>query len=283
MDDERTLALAWHWLQTDRPDRCLEVLDGADPTDPQVRLLRAWALSGLERWADAEAAARSGLADDPGSVELRRVLAHALTGSGRLKEAAEVLASTVADAPEDVDVRAQLAANLVARRLREESQRAVEALAALEPGSARVARLRAHWHLEFGRREDARRHVLEALEVDPADPQARAMLGELTARSGDVAGVGHLRRAALDDFGDRSTVARARQAGVLDRYPGRLLLPALRVHPGWAAAGCFVLLWVSARVFVVGDAVVGGAMLAVTLLLVGWLAVAHAVAVWVLD
>jgi hypothetical protein len=119
--------------------------------------------------------------------------------------------------------------------------------------------------------------------VDPADPQARALLGELTARSGDVAGVGHLRRAALDDFGSRSTVARARQAGALDRYPGRLLLPALRVHPGWAAAGCFVLLWVSARVFVVGDAVVGGAMLALTLLLVVWLAVAHAVAVWVLD
>ncbi|MEH3067579.1 MAG: tetratricopeptide repeat protein [Aeromicrobium erythreum] len=281
--DERTHTLAWHWLQTDRPDRCLEVLDGADPTDPQVQLLRAWALSGLERWVDAEAVARSGLAQDPGSVELRRVLAHALTGAGRLKEAADVLASVVADAPEDVAVRAQLAANLVARRFREESQRAIEALAALAPGSARVALLRAHWHLEFGRREDARRHVLEALEVDPADPQARALLGELTARSGDVAGVGHLRRAALDDFGSRTTVARARQAGVLDRYPGRLLLPALRVHPGWAAAGCFVLLWVSARVFVVGDAVVGGAMLAVTLLLVVWLAVAHAVAVWVLD
>lgn len=281
--DERTVSLARHWLQTDRPDRCLEVLDGADPTDPQVLLLRAWALSRLERWDDAESVARSGLAGDPGSVELRRVLAHALTGRGRLREAAEVLASAVADAPEDVEVRAQLAANLVVRRFEDESARAIDALAALVPGSGRVALLRAHWHLEFGRREDARRHVLEALEVDPADPQARALLGDLTARSGDAQGVDHLRRAALDDFGSRSTVARARQAGVLSRYPGRLLLPALRVHPGWAAAGCFVLLWVSARVFVVGDAVVGGLMLAVSLVLVVWLAVAHAVAVWVLD
>lgn len=121
-----------------------------EPSSAFAFVAKASALMGLSRHAEAETAAREALAIDPDNSSAGNILSHALRVQGKRAENEERIASMLARDPEDDDNHCA-----------------------------------AGWQaLQSGKREEAQKHFMEALRLNPGNNLAReGMLEAFKARS----------------------------------------------------------------------------------------------------
>ena len=203
------LVLARHDLARGRPDQALTALErvtGPELETEEFWSLRARALYGLRRWADAIETAQTGLERNPGNFELLDALALAQLEGGKKKGALETIDSAIAMYPESAVLHAHRA--LVPARSARKSFRvasfkkaraAAEEALRLDPHCQAGLRTRA---LIAGLARDRRasEYGSEVLSLEPDDERAHVVAGLARARSGDLSGAGqhYLEAARLD-------------------------------------------------------------------------------------
>lgn len=240
--------LASHWLREGRPDRALQELDrlGSVRGVPDHTLvLRSAALLLLRRFPEAAAAARRGLAVHPDHLDLLELLVAAEWALGNLAQAERALLRAIDVEPSAVLLAryAMLAAHAgqldKAERLVEEARAEDLEEPLVTSAYTRVAYLK-------GDDREAAERARAALQLDPEDAVAHALMGSIALERGDVgSGARHLRTAANLRPGDHGLERDAEEVAVL-RHPALAPLRLIgRFGAGkiWIAAigGAFLL------------------------------------------
>jgi len=144
------LALARHYLELDRHQPALDALARASDDalgDPEYWLVRAEALRGLDRPAEAVDAARRGLELDPDDWILLDVLALGHIDNRRYHEAERALSTAIELAPDNATLHAHqaltfaLGKNLRAARLADRSRAESRTGRGQRPARARSGRI----------------------------------------------------------------------------------------------------------------------------------------------
>jgi tetratricopeptide (TPR) repeat protein len=220
------LVLARHYLRLDQFERVLEALDNvtaAELDDAEVWRIRAGALHGLRRHAEAVEAAKNGLARRPDDVVLLDQLALSAFESGKRGNAHEALARALELAPDEALLHAHRAIFLarttqrfrIGRKRLKEATASAELAASLAPESLQVLRIRALVASLAGDRR-AQAYEQELLALDPDDKDSRLVSGTVSARSRDIgAALGHYVEAARIDPSDRRTAWLGRRSRTL--------------------------------------------------------------------
>lgn len=212
------LALAWHWLQIQRPDRALDELSrihGDLAVTRDAFLIRSAALYEMERYAEACAAAQTGLGQLGPDPALLGVFGSALRALGRYEEAERALLDGLAVDPTDVRLLCLYARLCLDVGQVDKAERLVELAASHDPREEMVIRLRGLVAYARGRDREALAHGREALAADPDDIDNRALFGLFAAGRGDVDGAHRsFRVAAASDPGNAELVEVAREARV---------------------------------------------------------------------
>ncbi|HKD32034.1 MAG TPA: tetratricopeptide repeat protein [Gaiellaceae bacterium] len=170
-----TLALARRYVDLDRPESALEVLErarGEDLEDTEFWAIRAKSLPQLERSSESAEAAENGLEHDPEDVELLDLLALAHLQADRYGEASRVLTKALELAPDEPILLAHKA--LASARLGafEVAQELIARAMRVAPDSVPVLRTRAQVAF-LASAERAFEYVDELLEADPEDEAGR--------------------------------------------------------------------------------------------------------------
>ena len=219
------LVLARHYLRLDQFERVLEALENvtaSDLDDVEVWRIRAGALHGLRRHAEAVEAAKNGLARKPDDVVLLDQLALSAFESGKRRSAHQALARALELAPDDALLHAHRAIFLARtrsfrtghKRLKEATESA-ELAARLAPESLQVLRIRAFVASLAG---DRRAHAYEQqlLALDPDDKNSHLVSGAVSARSRNIdAALRHYVEAARIDPSDHRTAWLGRRSRTL--------------------------------------------------------------------
>lgn len=243
---QRNLALATHWLEVGRPERCLEVTEQAPPDAtklPRLYAVRAAALLELDRSEEASRAAHEGLsidAEDPGLLEL---LAIASLRQGHLAAAERALLDALRLEPKDGILLARYAL-VVARAGQLEKARALITRARESspeaPYVGKVASLIAY--LE-GDDRAALSLGTETLARDPEGTGIHALMGAYLLERGDVGrATQHHLIAASRSPGDTEVVDLGRQAKYLKHPLMRPMWLIERVGPAKVWLGSLAMI-----------------------------------------
>lgn len=197
--DGQTLALARHWLEVGRPERCLDVLRAGGDTagTPGAFELRTAALLDLDRDADAAAQARAGLAIDADNTRLLTMLGIACRSTGDFAAGEQALLSALRSEPEDAWILGQYALLLVTAGRLDKAKRVAEAASRVDPEQSVVRYARSVIAHVEGRDGDAAEIARQTLADNPEDLDSHALLGTYSLGEGRVAtGADHWRTAA---------------------------------------------------------------------------------------
>ncbi|HVZ71288.1 MAG TPA: tetratricopeptide repeat protein [Polyangia bacterium] len=216
--------------------------------DAYEHVARAYLYEEEERWEDAAVELQRALPLDDDAAEIRAELAELFVRVGRLDDAAEQVERSISTAPtvEGYLARAHLAAakrdrageldglrSAVGAALSDNDAEAIERTH-LELSDAEVGALDVAGALEtvrkletavpatikgrlqhaafawvFGELDDAEKALRGALDIEPADVDARLMLAELLAARGDVAGAKTIFEEAIERADDPLQIAEA--------------------------------------------------------------------------
>jgi tetratricopeptide (TPR) repeat protein len=169
-------------------------------------------------------ALRSAARDTPGPT-LRLAVAHALVNAGAEREALPLLESLRRDFPQDVQVRLGLARALLGLERMGDGEAVLREALALNPGDPEALKVLAVLALRRGEHGRARAYVVEALERDPFDEEARLLKAELEAA--DVPPPPSPRARALRPEFTAALLAALHRAGVACRRQAGALLVKL--------------------------------------------------------
>jgi tetratricopeptide (TPR) repeat protein len=220
------LVLARHYLQLDQFERVLEALENvtaAELDDAEVWRIRAGALHGLRRHAEAVGAAERGLARQPDDVVLLDQLALSAFECGKRRSAHQALARALELAPDDALLHAHRAIFLArttrsfrtGRKRFKEATASAELAVSLAPESLQVLRIRAFVASLAGDRR-APVYKQQLLALDPDDKSSRLVSGAVSARGRDIdAALGHYVEAARLDPSDHRTAWVGRRSRML--------------------------------------------------------------------
>jgi tetratricopeptide (TPR) repeat protein len=237
------LALALHYLDIEQPRRALEMLDRSenDLDEPEYWLLRARALVGVERHAEAIAAASAGLRLDPDDVELLHVNAVAQTGIGDLAAAERSLLAALRIAAEHPVLLAQYALLVARAGQLEKARRLLDEAERLDPSQPVVSYARGVIAYLSGNDKEASKHADVMLADDPEESSALAFRGAVLAERGSTREARrHFEAAARLDPSDARVVRAARETRFATHPLLWPLLPLQRFGPakvwlGWIA------------------------------------------------
>lgn len=223
---DRGLRLARHYLDVDRPERALELLErleDVDLEDPAPWLLRGRALYGLGRFDDAARAAGEGLARDPELPPLLYLRCDCEERRGDLAAAERAILECLRLDPENPYALCRYAL-LVARAGQvDKAARLVDEASRIDPEHEGVRRCRMIVAYLQGRDEEAAQHGRGLLTANPDDAFVHHMLGHAMFQQGQVGdGSRHLVHAARLEPDDSDLVDAAREARVASHW---LLLP----------------------------------------------------------
>lgn len=231
-EDADPLALARHYGEIGRHQAVLDALAQADPyvlDDPESWLLRAEALRGLDRDAEAVVAAKRGLELDPEDISLLDALALSELGRDDLVNAKEALDAAIELEPDHPTLHAHLALTYARMHRFADARAEVNEALRLAPWSVGTLRIRAQ--VACLTEEEPRlvqAYVADLLEVAPDDPTGHAILGTLAANKKDFRAAAHaFAEAARIDPSRHDIVDTAREARV---YAHPVLAP---VRPVW--------------------------------------------------
>jgi tetratricopeptide (TPR) repeat protein len=125
--------------------------------------------------AHAEQTLRAGIAAAPEVGVLHHALGLSLVRTGRTAEALEALQRAAALAPEDARIVYTHGVALHSTNRVGEAVRVLGDALQRHPGNREILFALASFHRDAGNREEALRYAEQLLEIDPADPQARAL------------------------------------------------------------------------------------------------------------
>jgi tetratricopeptide (TPR) repeat protein len=224
------LALARHYADIDHHQAALDALQRApaeDLEDPEYWLIRAEALRGLERYADAVESARRGLAIDPEDIALLDALALGELDQDHFDAAEKALTAALELEPDLPILWGHLALTLARAGKVNGAFRMVGKAMELAPDDVGVLRVRAQVAF-LAEDPTAAEYVADLLERAPEDQTAHVLNGLLIARRKDyVPAARALAEAARLDPSSRDVAHVARETGIL-AHP--LLAP---VRPIW--------------------------------------------------
>lgn len=183
------LALAEHYLEVSRPDRCLEVLaDAGDDAaeNPAAWLLRSLALHELTRYDQARQAAESGLALAPDWPLLLMALGLAHREAGDLAEAERAFLAALRDDPENAAMLAEYALTVAEAGQLDKADQVLERAGTSDPTSTRV--MEARMQVAHLRGDDRAAEALSRtlLSSDAESPSGHLMQGLSRWKVGDV-------------------------------------------------------------------------------------------------
>ena len=181
MAEDKTLALARHYVEVDRAKDALAALERASGDElehTEFWLIRTEALLQLEQYRDAIEAAQSGLARDPEDISLLSALAIGQIELGEYDPADKTLAAALELDPDNSILHSQRAIGLARKGDFGAARAAVDDAMRIAPGWAPVLRARAQVAVLSGDR-NAARYVDEFLAEDPDDPVGHALKGNL--------------------------------------------------------------------------------------------------------
>lgn len=278
----RTLALADHWLQIGRPERCLEVLRSADEVGLTSRAfeLRTSALLELDRESEAAAEARAGLAAEPDNTTLLALLGIACRFTGDLAEGEQAFLSALQTDPENAWLLAQYALLLVTAGRIDKAKRVAEAAGRLDPDDSAVHLARGLVAHVEGRDAEASAIARQRLAQDPDDPHGHAAMAAFALAEGRIGPTAAHSRTAASIAPDADLVELAREGRVLAHplmVPMRLLY---RLGPAKAWLGAMAIIGVLTVAGLEGAAAVVAVMY-VSLAVYSWI-VPSLVRRWVL-
>lgn len=172
-----------------RPQRALEALsDDPDPTTVSWWWLRGVALRQLDRPAEAEDAARAGLALDPEFTPLYDVLAGSLADADKLTAAEQVYRAGLERDPEDTGLLFGYAGILALAGHQELAEQLWQRGAASDPNSVDAHLVRMSLRFFAGDDAGMKDAALQALAEDPHSHTALHGLGISLHAHGDFAG-----------------------------------------------------------------------------------------------
>lgn len=216
------LRLVWSWLERNRPEKALEELQKIwhlSATDVRPHMLRAMALSGLQRPAEAVEVIREGFAlHGPVGVYFS-IIGDALRRLGRLQEAESAYLEGLRYQPDDPDLLIGYARVCLDAGQAEKAAALVDRGAANDPEDRRLDTIRAEIAFALGKHDDMHRHTTKALADDPDDVVARTLHGASAQFTGDHdAAYRSLGRAAANAPGIEPLLEAARDARMI-RHP----------------------------------------------------------------
>jgi tetratricopeptide (TPR) repeat protein len=239
--------LAAHWLDVDRPDRALEELAraGSDALDdPEAHAIRAAALLGLHRDADASEAARAGLSIDPDNLRLLQLLATARWKVGDHSGAEEALLAALRQDPEHPVLLSRYALLVAEEGQLVKADELLVRAARVDPEGAAVQYVGAILAYLRADDSDAAKRGKALLAADPEHVAAHSFLGRLAAERGRTVAAGtHLRRAASLDPASPAHREAGREARVITHpalLPNRLVA---RFGPGKIWIGAIIVIF----------------------------------------
>ena len=183
------LARAQALLLTGRAEQALAelaTLPAADAISPAAASVRCHALVQLERWPEAVAAARAGLAAGGPDPALLYYLGRAEHESGHPQIAERALLDGLALAPGDVDLLCAYAHLCAANRQVDKAEKLVARAAALQPHAPVVYAARIQVAHARGDDRAAQRISREFVAEYPENPIAHALFGGTSAARGQV-------------------------------------------------------------------------------------------------
>jgi tetratricopeptide (TPR) repeat protein len=226
---DRTIALARHYVEIDRPQAALDALAVASDdelTDVEYWLLRAEALRELERSEEAVEAARLGLELDPDEYALLDALGLAELDRDRVDAALEALTAAVELEPEHPVLLAHLALALARANRFVDARAALARAMRVAPDDAHVLRVRAQVAF-LAEDAAAEPYVVQLLRKEPDDQTGHALRGALAARNHDyLPAAAAFAEAARIDPTERSVALAARESRIA-AHP--VLAPVRRV------------------------------------------------------
>jgi tetratricopeptide (TPR) repeat protein len=233
VSDDRTLALAEHYLRIDQPERALDALQrvqGDAFEDPRFWLTRARALRGVDRPGEAVAAAERGLALDPENPILLDVLCLAQLERGLLSDARRAIRAALELWPGEPDLLAHAAMVEAKDGQHEEARRLLAEAHAADPEAREVLNARGYAAFVRGDDREAAAEYRRMLEQDPESVAAHYMRGAALARTGEWGTAArHLREAAARAPADRQVADAARRLRALAHPLMRPLRPVARL------------------------------------------------------
>ncbi len=246
----KQLTIARHYLAVGQPARALAALDGLAGdalNDTLVSALRGQALYELDRYDEAAAIARAGLAHTPESIALLYLLCNCEAQLGDLAAAERAILSALRLDPEDPDLLCRYAHLVAMAGQLAKAERLVDEAARLDPDAPAVARARVA--LAYVRADDRAvdRQSRQLLMADPDDDYGHRMLGVAMANTGQMAPAArHLGVAVRLDPTDRELAEAARES----RLWAHPLLWPLRPLNSFSPARVYIWLGMIALVFV---------------------------------
>ena len=236
------LAGAEMLLMAGRPQEALAqlaTLPTSDAIGAEAVRLRCHALIQLERWPEAAAAARAGLAAGGPDPDLLRLLGRAERELGNLQVAERALLDGLALAPHDVELLCTYAQLCAASNQVDKAEKLVQRAAAEQPHAPIVYATRVQVAYARGDDKAAQRISREFIAEHPENPAAHALLGGMSAVRGQVGpAYDGLRQAAASAPGEQAWAEGAMEMRIA-KHPLMLpIRPILRFGPfrTWAVA-----------------------------------------------
>lgn len=219
MDRDPVMEAAWH-LEAGHPADALEALRDADAFDANAIALRARALTGVGRIAEAEEEARRGLELEPENVTLLEALAAAQFEHDPVAAEKTAVQALELD-PENERLLALHVLVLVRRQRFETAERVLSRLMSIAPDSETTQRVRAVFLADAYRSEgDAGVTAAgELLHEYPDDAYAHYLQGITLLNKKWWRGLWHLREAARLQPHDPLLVETARVMGAWYAWP----------------------------------------------------------------
>jgi tetratricopeptide (TPR) repeat protein len=234
--DLRALHLAWHYLETDRPQRALDVVHGLTSIQSFAEepcAIRVQALLDLERFRDARNAAAQGLEQTPESTMLLGLVARCEAELGNLAAAERAVLQALRLEPEDVSRLCQYADLCARAGDLAKAERLVERATRIAPESPAVLGTRAKLAYLSGDNQRLLADSARLLEDDPESVAGHAFRGVALADQGGVAGAErHMSQVAATLPADGDAAAAAREVRVAAHWLMWPLRPLQRYSPG---------------------------------------------------
>ncbi|MBI3252345.1 MAG: tetratricopeptide repeat protein [Candidatus Omnitrophica bacterium] len=159
-----------------------ETLD-AEPSRVEARLSLAEILSWQGRYDESIAQYQKVLDAEPDNERARQKLAGVYLWAGRLQEAEDAFKNLLKDHPGDAEIRASLGEVLIRRKRYDEAIETLEQGLSVKP-DANLEFLRAEALYFSGKSGPAEEAMRRALEEDPGNSKAKALLAEMAANGG---------------------------------------------------------------------------------------------------
>jgi tetratricopeptide (TPR) repeat protein len=226
--DRYTVELAEHYLTIRNPHKALEILSGAESDsidDYYFWYLLGFSYYSLERYPDADRAAKKGLSIHAESIDLLLLLCNIQTKLNNLAAAERAILSALRQLPDHPVLLCRYASLVASDRQLDKAEKLVEEAARSDPDSPVVTRTRAWIAYLRGNDKDAAQGFQEALAAEPEDDSSLFLLGLSLSSQGKASQAdGYFKRAVRSDPADDVL----RQIARASSYDSHWLLIPLR-------------------------------------------------------